>query len=435
MEIIKPKFDLRKITGGHLDNNIKYILIHDDTLEKAYVSISINTGSFSNPTEYQGLAHFLEHMLFLGSKKYPKENHYSERLNLLGGDSNAYTINLMTVYYFNVYNNGLLEMFDIFSRFFIDPLFNTESVDREINAVDSEHSKNINNDFWALNQLNLYLTNKNSELNTFITGSKKTLNKPNIRNVLIDFFNKYYISENISICIASSKPIDEMKQILTNTFGNIENKKANNIIITKPFYSESKMKTYYLKTISDIHIISYIWEIPYQDKFIDSQDFEIFASIITNTSKHSLYFHLCNLGFLNNISYDIEYDGRFILNFDLTILGFKHLDYIDSILFYNLKEIYNLDFNSYVKYYNKKKDVNFNYTSKFNVDKLCEMLANNHHIYETKNVLYKPITKIKSNQEYKLLFETFINNNNFIKIILSNNFDVSTKKINVREYN
>jgi insulysin len=434
MEIIKPKFDLRKIIGEKLDNNIKYILIHDDTLEKAYVTISVNTGSFSNPKEYQGLAHFLEHMLFLGSKKYPEENHYSERLNLLGGSSNAYTSEHQTVYYFNVFNDGLQEIFDIFSRFFIDPLFYADSVNREINAVNSEHSKNINNDMWVLNQLKLYLTNKNSELNTFITGSLNSLNKSNIRDALIEFYNKYYISSNISICIASSKSIDEMKKIIIDTFGNIKNKKANNLVITKPFYSESKLKTFYLKTKSDIHIITYIWEIPDQEKFIDSRDFEIFASILTNRSSNSLYYHLCNLGYLNNISYEIDYSGIFTLEFDLTKIGFKHLDYIDSILFYNLKEIYNLDFKSYVNYYNKKIDVNFNYTSKIDVENLCEILANNHHIYETKNVLYSSVTKIKSNQEYKLLFETYINNNNFIKIILSQKYDVTGPGINVREY-
>jgi insulysin len=274
MEIIKPKYDLRKIIGGKLNNNIKYVLIHDESLEKSYVTISINTGSFSNPKEYQGLAHFLEHMLFLGSKTHPSENHYAKRLSLLGGTSNAYTSEFNTVYFFNVFNNGLLEIFDIFSHFFIDPLFDSNSVSREINAVNSEHSKNINNDGWKLYQLQLYLTNKNSELNTFPTGSNNTLNKPDIRNALIEFYNKYYISENISICIASSKSINEMKKIVTDTFGNIENKKANNLVISKPFYSDSIMKTYCLQTTAEIYKITYIWEIPYQDNFIETQDFE-----------------------------------------------------------------------------------------------------------------------------------------------------------------
>ena len=115
-------------------------------LEKSYVSIGINIGSFANPKNYEGLAHFLEHMLFMGSKKYPDENYYNTRLNEMGGYSNAYTAEMETIYYFSVFDNGMEEMLDIFSRFFIDPLFKEDSVKREMNAVNSEYMKNINSD-------------------------------------------------------------------------------------------------------------------------------------------------------------------------------------------------------------------------------------------------------------------------------------------------
>ena len=99
IELIKPKFDSREIKGDKLDNNIKYILINDKNLDRSYVSVAIKTGSFYNPKKYDGLAHFLEHMLFMGSKKYPKEDHYNVKLNRYGGSSNAYTDKLETVYY------------------------------------------------------------------------------------------------------------------------------------------------------------------------------------------------------------------------------------------------------------------------------------------------------------------------------------------------
>ena len=141
IKIKKPKFDTRTFKGGQLDNGVKFSIVNDIHLTKSFVSVCLNVGSFSDPKEYNGLAHFLEHMLFMGSKKYPDENYYSTRLNELGGSSNAYTDVMETVYYFNVYDNGLEEIFDIFSRFFIDPLFKSDSINREINAIDSEHKK------------------------------------------------------------------------------------------------------------------------------------------------------------------------------------------------------------------------------------------------------------------------------------------------------
>ena len=99
-----------------------------------------------------GLAHFLEHMLFLGSKKYPEENYFDEMVKKGGGSMNAYTDIFETVYYFDILNDHLEHTLDVFSRFFIDPKFDKNSVDREINAINSEHRKNVNNDMWRINQ-------------------------------------------------------------------------------------------------------------------------------------------------------------------------------------------------------------------------------------------------------------------------------------------
>ena len=328
--INKPKFDTRKIVGGILKNGVKYVLINDETLEKSFVSVSVNVGSFSNPKDFNGLAHFLEHMLFMGSEKYPNENYYFEKLNELGGSSNAYTDKTETVYFFNVLDSGLQEIINIFSRFFIDPIFDSNSINREINAVDSEHHKNINNDMWKQFQLSLDLANDDSQINTFMTGSLNTLNKPNIRDKVIEFYNKYYTSNNISICIASSKSHKELFEIIDKTFGKIKETPVNKLIIPyylvmqsmtviqKPFYSKNKGKTIHMKTFTNKYEISYYYEIPEQTDYLDSKDFRIFDLILTSKSEKSLYFHLKNLGYLISIFTELNHEGLFIITLILT---------------------------------------------------------------------------------------------------------------------
>jgi insulysin len=142
-EIIKPQNDKREYRFLTLDNTLQVILVSDPTTEKSACVCDVNVGSLCDPSEAQGLAHFLEHMLFMGTERYPLENAYSAYLANHGGSSNAYTDDENTVYYFDVLNNHFEGALDLFASFFICPLFNEDGVMREINAVDSENSKNL----------------------------------------------------------------------------------------------------------------------------------------------------------------------------------------------------------------------------------------------------------------------------------------------------
>lgn len=142
-KILLPEKDTREYRHITLSNDLQCILVSDPATEKSAACCDINVGSMSDPKIAQGLAHFLEHMLFMGTSKYPEENEYSAFLNNHGGNSNAYTGQENTVYYFDVQNEHFEHALDLFASFFSCPLFSEISTAREINAVDSEHNKNI----------------------------------------------------------------------------------------------------------------------------------------------------------------------------------------------------------------------------------------------------------------------------------------------------
>ena len=85
-------------------------------------------------------------MLFLGTNKYPDENHYISYLTANGGSRNAATGEDFTYFYFDVKNEGLNGTLDIFSEFFKEPHFTESMTTRELNAIDSEWRKNLNNE-------------------------------------------------------------------------------------------------------------------------------------------------------------------------------------------------------------------------------------------------------------------------------------------------
>lgn len=156
-KIIKGKLDDRLYRSVSLNNAMRCILVQDKDVEKSAACMFVGTGSLADPISdtpgsvdfgkpIDGLAHFCEHMLFLGTKKYPEENHYSKFINQHGGSKNAATGEDYTYYYFDIKNDQFPEALDIYSQFFKEPLFTESATDRELNAVDSEYKKNISNE-------------------------------------------------------------------------------------------------------------------------------------------------------------------------------------------------------------------------------------------------------------------------------------------------
>ena len=136
-----------------LPNELQVLLVSDPETDKASACLDTKVGSMADPVDTQGIAHFLEHMLFMGTKKYPDENEYSKFLSAHGGMSNAYTDSEDTVYFFDVNQEHLEGALDRFAQFFIEPLFTQSATDREMNAVNSENAKNQQTDVWRQMQL------------------------------------------------------------------------------------------------------------------------------------------------------------------------------------------------------------------------------------------------------------------------------------------
>ena len=109
----------------------------DEGLRKAAAAIIVGAGSYHDPPSTQGLAHFLEHMLFMGTKKYPQENAYDAFLSKNGGSDNAYTEMEHTMYHLEISQEKFFDALDMLAQFFIHPLLLEDAVDRELNSIES----------------------------------------------------------------------------------------------------------------------------------------------------------------------------------------------------------------------------------------------------------------------------------------------------------
>ena len=206
-----------------LSNGLKVILLSDPALNKSAASVSVGAGSLQDPANRQGLAHFLEHMLFLGTEKYPDEAEYSKFLTSNGGYSNAYTQQDHTNYHFEIRHEAFEGALERFSQFFIAPLFDARFTEREMNAVNSEFQKNSENDAWRLSQLETTFYRDGHPLKNFAIGNRTTL-AGTTREELLAFYRAHYSANLMSVALTGNASLDQLEQWARKYFSAVENR-------------------------------------------------------------------------------------------------------------------------------------------------------------------------------------------------------------------
>ena len=154
---------------------MRCFLISDPEADKAAAAVDVHVGAARDPKGLEGTAHFLEHMLFQGTQKYPSENDYFEYIKNNGGYANAATTLEDTNFHFECSNKALEGALDRLSQFFICPCFSENSSEREIKAVDSEFNMTLQSDHWHYLNLLFRLSSENSSLCKFMIGNSKSL--------------------------------------------------------------------------------------------------------------------------------------------------------------------------------------------------------------------------------------------------------------------
>jgi insulysin len=260
-DFVKPTLDTRDYRSILLPNNLQALLVSDPLTDVEAGAVHIKAGHFNDPDDRAGLAHFNEHMLFLGTEKYPKENDFETYVGKNGGNTNAYTDMEDTNYYFSVapldYGDGdgedeeemedegegedgsvsqaLRGGLDRFAQFFISPLFSESSVERELRAIDSEHLNSFTSESWRNYQLLKSSCDQSHPFAKFGCGNYNTLtNGGNITGedavssggsspvpALKKFWNEKYVSENMKVCVVGRASLDELQKVVEESFAGV----------------------------------------------------------------------------------------------------------------------------------------------------------------------------------------------------------------------
>jgi insulysin len=303
-----------------LDNGLQVLLMHDPDVDRSAVALSVGVGQLYDPWEKQGLAHYLEHMLFLGTKKYPKVGSFKEYLNANSGASNAYTGADITNYFLQVSHHAFEGALDRFSGFFQEPLFAKKYAAREVNAVNSEFDKNRLQDGWRSNHLINQISEKGHPIQKFGIGSKETLAGDN-RAALLAFHKKYYAASNMRLMMLSSLSLGEQEHLVRQYFSNIPDHSVKKPFIDSNYRKPLKEKYRFIKikSIKDSRKLALEFPTIRLHDHLDSKPASVVASVLGYEGKGSLLSKLKEEGLALGLSAGGGESHPNISSFDINI--------------------------------------------------------------------------------------------------------------------
>jgi insulysin len=272
----------------------------------------------------------------MGSEKYPDENFFMEFINKHGGTTNAFTSDINTTYYFTINPDSLLEGLDIFSGFFINPLLKKDCVDREINAVNSEHSKNISDDGWSSRNIYKKLYTSTHPSKKFNTGSLATLKCDDIKTKLEHFYTTHYSSHHMNVVIVRNDSInmEQLKTNIYNTFGKIPKREIHiNRSFGKILNGGEMVK--YVPT-SDIQTLTLLYEAPVFSKDKKKNPMYFICNVLGHEGENSIHRILSDKGWISSLyagtlcSYDDKCVG--CIDIKMSETGFSNVESIIQII-------------------------------------------------------------------------------------------------------
>ncbi len=200
----------------YLKNKMRLVCEYMPFSKSVSVGIWVKAGSMYENSDENGISHFIEHMLFKGTKRRTAEE-LAEETDFIGGQINAYTARECTVYYTRTLSKSLTTALDILSDMYYNSIFSNEDIELERNVILEEISMYEDSpEDVALDSIG-ELVWKGSPLGSPVAGTSKSVKKIT-RDMMLDYMNRRYSPENTVISIAGQFDENEIVSLCEEYF-------------------------------------------------------------------------------------------------------------------------------------------------------------------------------------------------------------------------
>ncbi|MGB0407075.1 MAG: insulinase family protein, partial [Pseudomonadales bacterium] len=339
--IKKSAIDTRSYRHRVLPNGLEVLLVSDLASDQAAAALAVDVGSFAEPESHLGLAHFLEHMLFLGTEKFPDPDGYGDFISRNGGDRNAYTALDHTNYFFSIRPEAFFEGLDRFAQFFIAPRFDAAYVSRERNAVHSEYQMQLKNDGWRTYMTQKRALNPAHPGSRFTIGSLDTLadDEPGaLREALLAFYEAHYSADRMRLVLLAPESLDTLESWATELFGPV---RARPTAVNEPeapvFAKDQLPSLLRIRPVKERRSLELTFPLPPLDPYQAEAPGAYLANLLGHEGEGSAHAVLKDAGLINGLSAGAapfgEHNALFSIAVDLTEAGYAQWPQVTGTLF------------------------------------------------------------------------------------------------------
>src|SRR5690554_1928133 len=257
-----------------LSNGLRAILISDKHAQKAAASMNVAVGSGDDTREREGISHFLEHMLFLGTEKYPEPGEYQQFIKSHGGSHNAFTAFRNTNYFFDIQADYLESALDRFAHQF---------------AVGN------------------------------LTTLENTDDNP-LRPDLIEFWKTRYSANLMTLAVYGPQSLDALEAMVRGRFDAIENRNLKPKVHSASLLSADTLPAKVTaEAIKDVRSLSLSFPMPSQQENYRTKPASYIANLLGHEGPGSLFDVLKKNGLADSLSAGIGMDTGTDATLDISI--------------------------------------------------------------------------------------------------------------------
>ncbi|REL37099.1 insulinase family protein [Thalassotalea euphylliae] len=343
----KSPNDPREYHTFTLGNQLEVITVSDPNLKQSAATLSVGVGQYQDPTQFQGLAHFLEHMIFMGSEKYPTPDEFMAFVSENGGRTNAYTAQQQTTYLFTIDSKQFAPALDRLSSAIKQPLFDASMVQKEINAVNSEWLTHRQSDQFVQQRAAARTGNLAHPRVQLGVGNLETLNKDKAALLaeLGNFHQDFYSANIMKLVLVGNQTPKQLKKLAKKYFSNIKNKKVERPVTLLPAYQTEHLGQHiYVQSKVKVPLLAVEFAIPNNMSQWQSQANAYVQKLIASQEEGSLLATLTEQGLIQfgNVMFMPNAwgnNGSAFIQFVLTEKGQAQQDTILASTFSYLEQI------------------------------------------------------------------------------------------------